>query len=176
MKDLALLSVVLAAAADYDTTTAPAPSYTPAPAPSYTPAPAPYTGPDVNESSYTNIVGNTEFCPVGWHLVAGSEANMIHNSYASDHDNSNTTDQVEHHCAKCPLGQTSNGGYAPACFAASTYDGASCYRPCSHLTCKEVTVENKCFHASVNPFAAGILPATTRTFSQGLWSREGTSL
>ena len=159
MKDLALLSVVVAAAAnDYATTTTAPPSYvaTTTATPNYAATTAaPYTGPDVNESSYTNIVNNTEFCPVGWHLVAGPEANMIHNSYASDHDNSNTTDQVEHHCAECPPGQTSNGGYAPACFAASTYDGASCYRPCSHLTCKEVTVVNPCFHeVTVNPFSA----------------------
>jgi hypothetical protein len=124
---------------------------------SATAAAAAAAGRAVNADSYTNIANNKQFCPAGWRLVTGSEANVIHNSYASDHDNSNTTGKVEHHCAKCPFGQISNGGSAPACFATSN---TSCYQPCSHLTCKEVTVENKCFHdASVNPFSAILAPS-----------------
>jgi hypothetical protein len=59
-------------------------------------------------------------------------------------------------CHKCPEGETSVGGHVRSCHAIS-----ATWATCSHLACKAVTTEHKCYSQSANPSQEIATIATT---------------
>jgi hypothetical protein len=59
-------------------------------------------------------------------------------------------------CHKCPQGETSVGGHVRSCHAIS-----ATWATCSHLACKAVTTEHKCYSQSANPSQEIATIATT---------------
>jgi hypothetical protein len=101
----------------------------------------------------TTIVGSAlkhQYCPEGYKVVLSTTA--------TDRGSFQTTATSEHEtCEKCPEGQSNAGGMAPSCHD-STPDQ---WVACSHVSCKPVTTQHKCFHTSENlPSVIGGLVGT----------------
>jgi hypothetical protein len=115
------------------------------------------TGTD-NNAHRTEL--KTQFCPVGYFLGISAKDTQ-HASYKTGEGNKTHSGETFKTCHTCPGGTTSNGGTSTSCFA-PTAD----WQQCTHVACKSVTYEHKCFHTSTSPFASPVLDSERHMTSQ----------